>query len=472
MQRDSVTVQVHSVAMSQGLDGDLQGHLLQHFLKRVRQEDICIVLWRLSEGRGRNTAVLFEALFPGADDRTLQGNVSLKGSYLERCLRVAVEKKAGIAILHNHFTPGWQPLSDDDEATESLRAASVNSFTDFPLIGMTLGTDGTWSARCWLREGRGKYRAHFLPEVRSVGAELRVSFNPSLKPAPSPREELTRAISVWGGPAQADLARLHVGVVGVGSVGMMIVEGLARMGVNRVTLIDFDHVERHNLDRLLGATAQDAESRVLKVDVARRVFERAATTLNPKVITVSESVVDAPGFEAALDCDLVFSCVDRPWPRQALNVLAYAHLIPVIDGGVLVRMRRGKCVGVEWSVRTAGPHRQCLACAGAFNLSNVGLERNGDLDRTSYIQGLDEDHPLRRNENTFAFSMALAAQELSHFIACTTGLLKLKDLGNQRFHMKPQWFLSEAAGCLPGCIYSELTATADSALARHHYLRQ
>ena len=336
---------------------------------------------------------------------------------------------------------------------------------------MTLGTDGTWSARSWLREGRGKYRAHFIPEVRSVGTMLKVSFNPHLKPAPSPREELTRAISVWGPPSQADLSRLHVGVVGVGSVGMMIVEGLARMGVNRVTLIDFDHVERHNLDRLIGATAQDAESRVLKVDIARRVFERAATTLNPKATTVPESVVDPAGFEAALGCDLVFSCVDRPWPRQALNVLAYAHLIPVIDGGVLVRMRKGRCVGVEWSVRTAGPHRQCLACAGAFNMSNVGLERNGDLDRTSYIQGLDEDHPLRRNENTFAFSMALAAQELSHFIACTTGLLRLNDLGNQRFHMKPQWFLSEAAGCGTGCIYPELMATADSVLPRQHFLR-
>jgi hypothetical protein len=244
------------------------------------------------------------------------------------------------------------------------------------------------------------------------------------------------------------------------------------MGVNRVTLIDFDHVERHNLDRLLGATSEDAKDRILKVEVAKRVFDRAATTLKPIAKPVAESVVDPAGFEAALDCDLVFSCVDRPWPRQVLNILAYAHLIPVIDGGVLVRMRKRKCVGVEWSVRTAGPHRQCLACAGAFNMSNVGLERSGELDRPSYIQGLDEDHPLRRNENTFAFSMALAAQELAHFIACTTGLMNLGDLGNQRFHTKQQWFMTDGASCAKGCTYQDLTATADTTLNRSAYLRQ
>lgn len=471
MRPEANGLHIHSVAMTEGLDQALQSHLLQHVRANRRQEDICIALWHPSEGRTRRSAVLYKVLLPAAEDRTLSGNVSLKGTYLEKCLAEAATEKAGIAILHNHFTPDWQTLSPDDETTESLRAPSVQSFTNLPLIGMTLGTDGTWSARCWLREGRGKYVPHFASEVRSVGKALRVSFNPNLKPPPAPREELTRAISVWGPSAQSHLSRLHVGVVGVGSVGMMIVEGLGRMGVNRVTLIDFDHVERHNLDRLLGATAKDALNRTLKVEVAKRVFEGAATTLAPVAIPVIESVVDQAGYEAVLDCDLVFSCVDRPWPRQVLNVMAYAHLIPVVDGGVLVRMRKRKCVGVEWSVRTAGPNRQCLACAGAFNMSNVGLERFGDLDRPSYIQGLDEDHPLRRNENTFAFSMALAAQELAHFVACTTELMNQPDLGNQRFHTKQQWFMTDISGCAMGCSFQGLTATADRMLSRASYLR-
>jgi tRNA A37 threonylcarbamoyladenosine dehydratase len=45
---------------------------------------------------------------------------------------------------------------------------------------------------------------------------------------------------------------LRVGVIGGGSVG-----ALARTGVQRVRLIDFDAVERHNLDRLVHATRRD-----------------------------------------------------------------------------------------------------------------------------------------------------------------------------------------------------------------------
>nr|WP_306416086.1 ThiF family adenylyltransferase [Streptomyces sp. Alain-F2R5] len=53
------------------------------------------------------------------------------------------------------------------------------------------------------------------------------------------------------------MARLHVGVVGCGSVGMLVVEALARTGIQRLSLFDFDTVEELNLDRLLHATLHD-----------------------------------------------------------------------------------------------------------------------------------------------------------------------------------------------------------------------
>ena len=69
-----------------------------------------------------------------------------------------------------------------------------------------------------------------------------------------------------------------IGIIGLGSVGSMVAEALARMGMEKFVLIDFDKVEPHNLDRLVGATNDDIGS--YKVDIAKRQINAVGTAQN------------------------------------------------------------------------------------------------------------------------------------------------------------------------------------------------
>ncbi len=455
-----------SAAMPEVLHDQAVQHLLLYHRQRRRQENLCFGLWRPSRGAKRLSALVYELILPQDGELQLDGNVSFTGDYLNRASQRAAQADSGLVLMHNHFGPGWQGMSPDDIATEMKRAPFSLTSTGLPLLGLTLGTDGAWSGRFWPRTAPKQYDRRWCATVRVVGSRLAITYHPELQPVPRHGEELLRTISAWGEVNQARLSRTHVGVVGLGSVGRLVVEALARMGIRNVTLIDFDRIERLNLDRQLGAVPADVEASRSKVDLAHAGFLSSATAQNPTAICVEAAVTEPEGFAAALDCDVIFSCVDRPWGRQVLNHIAYAHLIPVIDGGIVVRTRDGKFRGAEWSIRTAGPGRCCLQCCGQYDPGLVDSERRGLLDDPSYIAGLPPDIVAAASQNVFPFSMSLASHEVIQFVALITGLLGRSDFGEQRYHYNLGEMLHAEPRCQPDCSFRGRVATGDAILPR------
>jgi molybdopterin/thiamine biosynthesis adenylyltransferase len=232
------------------------------------------------------------------------------------------------------------------------------------------------------------------------------------------------------------------------------------MGLQRFVLIDFDRVESHNRDRLVVATGADIGR--LKVEVAEERIRAAATAAGIEVRGVPFSVVEEEGYRAALDCDVLFSCVDRPRPRSVIDHFAFAHLIPAIDGGIQVRFKHGRFSGVDWQLQTVGPGRACLECLGAYNPADVSTEVAGKLDDPSYLAGLPADHRFKQNENVFPFAANLASLEVMQLIALVTGAAGITDFGVQRFRYVPGILEQQGAGqCLQGCDRSELLGQGD-----------
>lgn len=452
---------MRSIEWSVALTDSVNLALRDHLLKGDGEEDLLFALWTPSPGAFRFTSLIHTPVPPLAGDHQRHGNASFNTQYFERvCKLAASQPGCGIAFMHSHLGPGWQGMSDDDVRAELKIASATAGLTDLPLVGLTVGTDATWSARMWPYAGNKVYRREWCSSVRSVGSQLRVDFMDAMRPQPVFRELFKRTVTVWGERNHAIMARLRIGIVGLGSVGSLVAEMLARMGLTSFVLIDFDEVQAHNLDRLVGATQADIG--VLKVAVAERQIRQSATADQIEVSAVPYSVAEETGYRAALDCDVIFSCVDRPRARSILNHLAYAHLIPVIDGGVDVRFKRGEFSGVDWQLQTITPGRACLECLGTFLPSDVATEIEGKLDDPSYLRGLPADHRLKRNENVFPFSANLASLEVLQLVALVTGIGGMTDFGVQRYRYLPGTLETDVErSCRPRCEYVELTAQGD-----------
>lgn len=403
----------YSVAMTETIAEQAQRHLL----RRDGQEDVCLATYTVSTARCRTTMLLHSLVLPESDDRTVHGNAAFTSGYIFRGAAQAAEAGHGLVMLHSHpGGSGWQLLSRTDDDTEQGAAQIAAEYTGHPLLGLTLAGDGTWSARVWRRESTSPVWAE---TVRVVGPKLQVSWNDDLRTPPPATASQVRTIAAWGATLQAAIARLRVLVVGVGSVGLDVAQRLAATGISDIGVMDPDIVKELNLDRMIGATRADAGRERLKVDVALRLMLAARTAKHPQFKRFPISICTPEGLSQALDYDVIFSCVDRPWPRAVLNSIAYADLIPVVDGGLLLEtFSDGTMRSGSWRAHTLVPGRPCMLCTGQLDLTDLQLDRQGLLDDPSYIEQSGRE-PSSGAPNIAAYSASVSAALLAQFVSLT-----------------------------------------------------
>ena len=408
----------YRVVVREALHRELADHLSSGFRRGGLQEEACLALWRTGDGYNRYTGILDEVVLPEGGDRDLHGNVTVQGGYLNRLVDRAVRLNAGVAVLHSHPGPGWQALSGMDEDTERTIIAPFVRETGLPLLGMTMGLDGVWSARFWQRLGAGRFKPAHCTEVRRVGPRgTRCDSPPGAYPPYARRLGLVRTVDSWGLAAQARLARTHVCVVGAGSVGSIVVEALARTGFEEVTIIDEDLVEEKNLDRLIYADRHCVG--VLKVELAAARARRVATARKPVIRAVPLSIRTERAYRVAADADIIVCCVDNPEAREILNHIAYANCLPLIDGGVLVDSTE-RLLSAKWRVHLVGPDMRCLRCRGQYTTSDARDERAGLRRRGRYINHEADGGP-EPGQNTMVFCGAVATEAMRMLVRYVIG---------------------------------------------------
>ena len=451
----------YDVVLTHEADQAATKHLLKHYGQGKLQEDLCFALWRSSTGLNRRAAVVYEVILPKEGERNLAGNASFTHEYAGRAIVEARRQNAGLAFMHSHPKSGWQDLSYLDELAERIVLAPPARATGRPLVGMTVGLDGYWSARFWERSN-GKPHCRWCEKVRIVRPKsYKLQFNDRIV-QPNPRREvLRRTYDSWGASPQNDISRMRVGIVGLGSVGCIVAEAMARIGVRRVTLFDPDRVEEHNLDRLLYGSAKDVGK--LKVDLAKTKMELSATAEGAAITAIPKSIKDQNAFKELLDCDIVLSCVDRPVPRDILNYVANAHLIPVIDCGVAIRRNRkwDTLESAHWRAHIITPYHQCMRCNRQYNTGMVSAELDGSLDSPSYISTLPNEN-IPGSQNVFPFSLGVAALAVNLMMRYLIGQEWWPPVQQQDYQFQTGKITITNEECLAHCVFRARRAMGDA----------
>ena len=430
-----MTERTASVAMT----ADTHESLLDHLMRADGQEDVCLATYRRSTGTSRVSALIRKVIWPKQGERFVHGNATVTGDYVLRAADIARDDGCGLVLLHSHPEGlGWQSVLGLDRDAESSYANLGREITGLPLVGMTLaGGDETWSARHW-DVGNGRH-VHYTEStnVRVIGDRLAVSWNDALAPPPRSTKSQIRTVSAWGERCQADLARRRVLVVGAGSVGLDVFVRLAASGICRITVMDFDITQAHNMDRLIGAKRRDALLKRPKVHIAEREASQAATAANPRIDVSDLSICEPEGLRLALDHDIIFSCVDGPWPRAVLNSLAYADLIPVIDGGIGIDNFDDESMrNATWRSHAIRPGRPCMSCNGQLELGEVMLDKQGLLEDPRYLEAAGRsDKPA--SQNVAPLSINVAASLLAQYVSYSVAPSGFGDPGPLRYSLNP-----------------------------------
>lgn len=343
------------------------------------------------------------------DDRDVesdQSGWSITDGALDRVHNTAVRAGHGLVEFHNHREgpPGFSPT---DRAGLSPMAEYVTGLLAGRVYGAGVYAAGRVHVEYWQPTSDGLWHDTFR-SVTVLGDHLQL-----LNAAPAHRRgRLDRQTALLGDAGSDTLARLRVAVVGAGGTGSHAGPGLVHLGVSDLLVLDDDHVENTNLNRLV--TAGHADIGAPKNLVARRRMRQ----IDPAVtVTALPALTPTGGHPELYDVDLIIGCVDHDGPRDRLNRIALDTATPYIDIATGIDLTTTP-PHIGGRIVLVTPGGACLHCLGELDPAEVGRWAKTDeqqaLDR-AHGYGTTQPDPAVVHLNGIAVYSAIA--ELVAWIA-------------------------------------------------------
>lgn len=144
---------------------------------------------------------------------------------------------------------------------------------------------------------------------------------------PSRYQRNRKTISV---KEQLKLFNSHVAVIGCGGLGGYVIEELTRLGIGRITGIDPDVFEEHNLNRQLYSTPENLGKPKVEAAHARVSNINPAVTFIPMKLAFSK----LNGFDLLEGVDVVVDALDSIPVRLELAEISAELDAPMVHGAI------------------------------------------------------------------------------------------------------------------------------------------
>lgn len=336
--------------------------------------------------------------------------ITWPGEYLERAIDQA--EKEGLTIILAHSHPGgYLEFSEVDDESDSVSISALHQGTQGPHGSAIMVDSGQMRARLYSEE----MLSTPIDLITVVGHDIRHWWT-SIVGMQSPPMAFTSEMRDY-------LSRLVVVIVGVSGTGSVVAEQVARLGFGRIILIDHDHIEFKNLNRILNSTIDDATSGRSKVEMFASAIGRMRE--GDVAVAIDSSLASRDAVLAAANADVIFSCVDTKEARMIADRIASAFLIPLFDVGVSIPSCKGTdgrdaiidVAGRIDYVRPGGPTLGDREVYTPASLQAEYLQRTSQEAYTAqveqgYIKGITDEAP-----SVITLNMRAAAACVSEFIS-------------------------------------------------------
>ncbi len=407
-------------------EGQLQ-RLREYLLARPDREELAFLLVSPAAGSDRIRLLVREVVEVPEDGFEHQGAAGLTPKMeavlpiVERCSHEAL----GLIEVHSH------PFDGGTETTFSAIDVT-NMWAKYPFLQEVLAqapvgalvfgknaVDGLF----WVSNEECLAPIHRLSIIGWPLVHLATTFSRRHSPwrdSPVPQEVFDRQVRAFGEGGQKLMGQLRVGIVGLGGIGSVLIEPLARLGVRDFVLVDSDVVEPSNLNRLAGAKLSDARDCLAKVEVARRALKSLGWPI--RVEAIRASFQEPTALASLKTVDILFGGVDSHGSRLMINAFATQYMLPYIDCGTGIAVSENSSIeGIGGQVRIVLPDGPCLQCQGAIDHERAAFdlmpkEEQERHRRRGYVEGLDVPAP-----SVMPLNMHVAASAVDEFFALVTG---------------------------------------------------